>query len=34
MHAGLVKPALGEADQGSVKDLGTPICIGRVYLGL
>jgi hypothetical protein len=34
MHAGLVKPALSEADQGGVKDLGTPIRIGRVYLGL
>jgi len=34
VHAGLVKTALGEADQRSVKDLGTPIGIGRVYLGL
>jgi hypothetical protein len=34
MHAGLVKPALGEADQRSLKDLGTPIGIRRVYLGL
>jgi hypothetical protein len=34
MHAGLMKPALGEADQGSLKDLGPPIGIGRVYLGL
>jgi hypothetical protein len=34
MHAGLVKPALGEADYGSLKDLGTPIANGRVYLGL
>jgi hypothetical protein len=34
MHAGLVKPAFGEADQGSLKDLSTPIGIGRVYLGL
>jgi hypothetical protein len=34
VHAGLVKAALGEADQRSVKDLGTPIGIGRVYLGL
>ena len=34
MHAGLVKPAFGEADYGSLKDLGTPIPIGRVYLGL
>jgi hypothetical protein len=34
MHAGLVKPALGEADQGRLKDLGTPIAIGRVYLGM
>jgi hypothetical protein len=34
MHAGLVKPTLGEADQGGLKDLGAPIGIGRVYLGL
>jgi hypothetical protein len=34
MHAGLVKAALAEADKGSLKDLGTPIGIGRVYLGM
>jgi hypothetical protein len=25
MHAGLVKPALGEANKGCVEDLGAPI---------
>jgi len=34
VHAGLVKPAFGEADQRSFKDLGTPIRVRRVYLGL
>jgi len=30
----LVKTTLGETDQGCLKDLGTPIAVGRVYLGL
>jgi hypothetical protein len=29
-----VKPALGEADQSGFKDLGTPIAVGRICLGL
>ncbi|MGH7982486.1 MAG: hypothetical protein ACREFF_04985 [Candidatus Udaeobacter sp.] len=34
VHAGLMKPAFGEADYSGIKDLGTSIWVGRILLGL